>query len=68
MGDTNRVQQIADSVKKLQLSVTPEEITKLAANITAALNSITGVDEILQESQERLDKANDLKERAEQAR
>jgi len=67
-GDTDKVQEIADSVKKLKLSVTPEEITKLAEDITKALNSLTGIDDILEETEQRLNKANDLKERAEKAR
>lgn len=67
-GDTDEVQEIADSVKKLKLSVTPEEVAKLAEDIAKALNSLTGIDDILEETEERLNKANDLKERAEKAR
>lgn len=67
-GDTDRIRQIADNVKKLKLSVSPEEIAKLAEDIKEALASLTGIDEILQETEERLNKANNLKERAEQAR
>ena len=67
-GDTDKVQEIADSVKKLKLSVTPEEIAKLAEDIKKALSSLTGIEDILQETGERLNTANDLKERAEKAR
>lgn len=67
-GDTDEVQKIADSVKKLKLSVSPEEIAKLAEDIKKALNSLTGIDDILEETEERLNTANDLKERAEKAR
>ena len=67
-GDTDRIRQLVSSVKELKLSVTPEEIAKLAKDIKVALASLTGVDEILQETEERLKTANNLKERAEQAR
>lgn len=67
-GDTDIVRKIADGVKQMKLSVTPEEIEKLAEDIKLALSSLTGIDEILEETTERLDKANDLKERAEKAR
>ena len=67
-GDTDKIRQLVSSVKGLKLSVTPEEIAKLAEDIKEALASLTGVDEILQETQERLNTANNLKERAEQAR
>ena len=67
-GDTNKVQELADSVKKLKLSVTPEEIAKLAEDIKKALGSLTGIDDILEDTEERLNTANDLKERAEEAR
>ena len=67
-GDTDRIRQLVSSVKELKLSVTPEEIAKLAEDIKEALASLTGVDEILQETEERLNTANNLKERAEQAR
>lgn len=67
-GDTDIIRKIADGVKQMKLSVTPEEIEKLAEDIKLALSSLTGIDEILEETTERLDKANDLKERAEKAR
>jgi len=67
-GDTDKVQELADSLKKLKLSVTPEEIAKLAEDIKKALNSLTGIDDILEETEERLNTASDLKERAENAR
>lgn len=67
-GDTDKLQELADSVKKLKLSVTPEEIAKLAEDIKKALNSLTGIDDILEETEERLNTASDLKERAENAR
>lgn len=55
-------------VKDLKLSVTREEIAKLANDIKKALASLTGIDDILQETEERLNSVNNLKERAEQAR
>ena len=67
-GDTDKVQELGDSVKKLKLSVTPEEIAKLAEDIKKALGSLTGIDDILEDTEERLNTANDLKERAEKAR
>jgi len=67
-GDTDRIRKLVNSVKELKLSVTPEEIAKLAEDIKKALASLTGIDEILQETEERLNTANNLKERAEQAR
>ena len=67
-GDTDKVQEVADSVKKLKLSVTPEEVAKLAEDIKKALNSLTGIDDILEETEERLNIADDLKGRAEKAR
>ena len=67
-GDTDEVQELADSVKKLKLSVSPEEIAKLAEDIKKALDSLTGIDDILEDTEERLNTANDLKERAEKAR
>lgn len=67
-GDTDKVQEVADSVKKLKLSVTPEEVAKLAEDIKKALNSLTGIDDILEETKERLNIADDLKGRAEKAR
>ena len=67
-GDTDRIRQLVSSVKELKLSLTPEEIAKLAEDIKLALASLTGVDEIIQETEERLNTANNLKERAEQAR
>lgn len=67
-GDTSKVREIADSVKQLKLSVSPEEIAKLAEDIKAALASLTGIDDILEETEERLNNANNLKERAEDAR
>ena len=67
-GDTDKVQKIADSVKKLKLSVTPEEIAKLAEDIKKALESLTGIEDILEDTEERLNTANVLKERAEKAR
>lgn len=67
-GDTDRIRKLVNSVKELKLSVTPEEIAKLAEDTKKALASLTGIDEILQETEERLNTANNLKERAEQAR
>ena len=67
-GDTNKVQELADSVKKLKLSVTPEEIAKLAEDIKKALSSLTGIDDILEETGERLNTASDVKERAKKSR
>lgn len=67
-GDTDKVREIANSVKELKLSVTPDEIAKLAEDIKAALASLTGIDDILEETEERLNNANNLKERAENAR
>lgn len=67
-GNTDRIRQLVESVKKLKLSVTQEEIAKLAEDIKKALASLTGIDEILQGTEERLNTANNLKERAEQAR
>ena len=67
-GDTEIIRKIANSVKELKLSVTPEEIAKLAEDIKLALKTLTGIDDILEETEERLNKANDLKERAEKAR
>lgn len=67
-GDTDKVQELADSVKKLKLSVTQEEIAQLAEDIREALSSLTGIEDILEDTEERLNTANDLKERAEKAR
>lgn len=67
-GNTDRIRQLVESVKKLKLSVTQEEIAKLAEDIKKALASLTGIDEILQGTEERLNTANNLRERAEQAR
>lgn len=67
-GNTDRIRQLVESVKELKLSVTQEEIAKLAEDIKEALASLTGIDEILQGTEERLNTANNLKERAEQAR
>ena len=66
--DPDKVQELADSVKKLKLSVTQEEIAQLAEDIRKAVNSLTGIDDILEDTEERLNTANDLKERAEKAR
>lgn len=67
-GDTDIIRKVANGVKQMKLSVTPEEIEKLAEDIKLALGSLTGIDEILEETKERLSKANNLKERAEKAR
>lgn len=67
-GNTDQVRELVNTVKQLKLSVTPEEIAKLAEDIKKALESLTGIDDILDETEERLNTANNLKERAENAR
>ncbi|KAJ7382944.1 hypothetical protein OS493_031720 [Desmophyllum pertusum] len=64
-GNTDQVRELVNTVKQLKLSVTPEEIAKLAEDIKKALESLTGIDDILDETEERLNTANNLKERAE---
>ena len=67
-GNTDQIRQLVTAVKNLKLSVTREEISKLAEDIRKALAALTGIDDILQETEERLNAVNNLKERAEQAR
>mgnify|MGYP000232378194 FL=1 len=67
-GNTDEIRELVSRVKDLKLSVTREEIAKLANDIKKALASLTGIDDILQETEERLNSVNNLKERAEQAR
>lgn len=67
-GNTDEIRELVSRVKDLKLSVTREEIAKLANDIKKALSSLTGIDDILQETEERLNSVNNLKERAEQAR
>ena len=67
-GNTGEIRELVSRVKDLKLSVTREEIAKLANDIKKALASLTGIDDILQETEERLNSVNNLKERAEQAR
>jgi hypothetical protein len=52
----------------MSLSVGPEQIKKLAVDIKKALDSLTGIDEILENTRRNLSRADDLKSRAEQAR
>ena len=67
-GNTDEIRELVSRVKDLKLSVTRDEIAKLANDIKKALASLTGIDDILQETEERLNSVNNLKERAEQAR
>lgn len=63
-GNTDEIRELVSRVKDLKLSVTREEIAKLANDIKKALASLTGIDDILQETEERLNSVNNLKERA----
>ena len=67
-GSTDQIRQLVSDVKDLKLSVTREEISKLGEEIRKALVSLTGIDKILQDTAERLNSVNNLKERAEKAR
>lgn len=67
-GNSDEIRELVSRVKDLKLSVSREEIAKLANDIKKALASLTGIDDILQETEERLNSVNNLKERAEQAR
>ena len=66
--DPDGIRRLVENVKGLTLSVTPEEINKLSADIQQALSVLTGIDEILESTAQNLTEAMDLRERAEQAR
>lgn len=52
----------------MKLLVIFEEIEKFVEDIKLVLSLLIGIDEILEEIIERLDKVNDLKERVEKVR
>ena len=66
--DPDGIRRLVENVKGLTLSVTPQEINKLSADIQQALSVLTGIDEILESTAQNLTEAMDLRERAEQAR
>ncbi|EDO39502.1 predicted protein [Nematostella vectensis] len=66
--DIDMSRMLANKVLNMTLSVSPDQITKLAQDIREAWKSLTGVDEILEKTKQNLTRAEDLKRRAEEAR
>ena len=66
--DPKKIEDLAERVKNLSLSVTPEEIKKLSADIADALNTLTGIDEIIENTARNLTEARNLQKEAEEAR
>ena len=67
-GNPEEIRRVANLVLGLTLSVTPEEVEKLAEDIRKALASLTDIDFILETTKGDLETANGLKERAMNAR
>jgi hypothetical protein len=60
--------QIAEEVLAMTISLTPEEIIKLAQQINQTIQGLQNIDAILNATSDDLSKAQKLKERAENAK
>jgi hypothetical protein len=61
-------EQIAEEVLAMTISLTPEEIIKLAQQINQTIQGLQNIDAILNATSDDLSKAQKLKERAENAK
>ena len=60
--------QVAEEVLAMKISLTPEQIQDLARQINDTIRGLTDIDNILDATRDDLNKANDLKDRADQAK
>ena len=59
---------MAEEVLAMKISLTPEQIQDLANQINDTIRGLTDIDNILDATRDDLNKANDLKERADNAK
>lgn len=62
------VLQLAEETLAISISLTPEQIRDLAAQINATVKGLTDIEKILNETNDDLNRARRLKERADKAR
>ncbi len=59
---------MAEEVLEMTISLTPEQIRELAQQINETIRGLTDIDTILEATKDDLDKAQRLKERADNAK
>lgn len=62
------IKNLADEVLRQKIQLDPDEITRMAEKIKDAVDSLTNIDPIIEETRDDLRKVNQLKEDAENAK